>query len=110
MSKENPTPQEQLFLQLVTSYSAGAWISMGKMKNPVSDKLEPNPKQAAFSIEMLEMLQERFTASLAEWEAEYLSKVISDLKLNYVTETNRGEAFGQSAETEGEASQTNSEE
>ena len=88
MSKEQPTKNEYLFVQLISSYSTGAWIGMGKMKNPVSDEIQRNLKQAQFSIDMLEMLNERIV-DLADWEAEYLSKTIDELQMNYVFESNR---------------------
>ncbi len=88
MSKEQPTKNEYLFMQLISSYSTGAWIGMGKMKNPVSDKIQRNLKQAQFSIDMLEMLNERIV-DLADWETEYLSKTIDELKMNFVFESNR---------------------
>ncbi len=98
MSKEQPTKNEQLFLQLVTSYSAGAWIGLGKMKNPVTDTFEPNRKQAAFSIDMLVMLRERLADNLADWEVEYLNKVIDDLKMSYVTGPDQDVPAGGSAD------------
>ncbi len=88
MSKDQPTKSEQLFLQLISSYSAGAWIGLGKMKNPVSEQIQRNLKQAQFSIDMLEMLNERIV-DLANWETEYLSKTINELKMNYVFESNQ---------------------
>ena len=88
MSKEQPNKNEQLFMQLISSYSAGAWIGMGKMKNPVSDQVQRNLKQAQFSINMLEMLNERIV-DLSNWETEYLTKTINELKMNYVFESNR---------------------
>lgn len=88
MSKEQPTKSEYLFMQLISSYSTGAWIGMGKMKNPVSDEIQRNLKQAQFSIDMLEMLNERIV-DLADWEAEYLSKTIDELQMNYVFESDQ---------------------
>lgn len=88
MSKEQPTKNEYLFMQLISSYSTGAWIGMGKMKNPVSDEIQRNLKQAQFSIDMLEMLNERIV-DLADWEAEYLSKTIDELQMNYVFESDQ---------------------
>ncbi len=97
MSQEQPTQNENLFLQLITSYSAGAWIGMGKMKNPVTNESQRNLKQAQFSIDMLEMLGARFSTNLADWEAEYLAKTLHDLKMNFIAESDKGDTAEPSA-------------
>ncbi len=96
MSKEEPTKNEHLFLQLISSYSTGAWIGLGKMKNPVTGEIQRNLQQAQFSIDMLEMLSERVT-DIAEWELEYLKKALHELRMNYVVESEKDETIVESA-------------
>ncbi|MFH1853654.1 MAG: DUF1844 domain-containing protein [Candidatus Neomarinimicrobiota bacterium] len=103
MSKEQPTSEEQLFFQLVSSYATGAWIGLGKMKNPVTDKMERNLKQATFSIDMLEMLHQRFGATLAEWENDYLSRAVSELKSIYISESAKDNTTTAEADDAGNA-------
>ncbi|NQU27557.1 MAG: DUF1844 domain-containing protein [Candidatus Marinimicrobia bacterium] len=95
MSKEEPTKNEHLFLQLISSYSTGAWIGLGKMKNPVTGEIQLNLQQAQFSIDMLEMISERIT-TLADWESEYLAKALHELKMNYVVESEKDETIAES--------------
>ena len=40
MSQENPSKDEQSFMYLVGTFQSSAWIAMGKMKNPMTDKVE----------------------------------------------------------------------
>ncbi len=91
MSKDQPTPEEQLFLQLVSSLATGTWIAMGKLANPATGKVERNLEQAAYSLDTLDMLAKRMTGNLADWEESYLSQVLVDLKMNYLEEQQKGE-------------------
>lgn len=91
MSKEQPTPEEQLFLQLVSSLATGTWIAMGKLANPATGKIERNLQQATYSLDTLDMLAKRMTGNLADWEESYLSQVLTDLKMNYLDEQKKGE-------------------
>ena len=50
------TQSDQLFIQLLYIFHASAKQSMGKLKNPVTDKVERDLAQANQSIEMIEML------------------------------------------------------
>ncbi len=91
MSKDQPTPEEQLFLQLVSSLATGTWIAMGKLANPATGKIERNLQQAVYSLDTLDMLAKRMTGNLADWEDSYLAKVLVDLKMNYLEEQQKGE-------------------
>ncbi len=91
MSKDQPTPEEQLFLQLVSSLATGTWIAMGKLVNPASGKVERNLQQATYSLDTLDMLAKRMKGNLADWEESYLSRVLTDLKMNYLDEQRKGE-------------------
>lgn len=91
MSKDQPTPEEQLFLQLVSSMATGTWIAMGKLANPVTGKIERNLAQATYSLDTLDMLAKRMTGNLADWEEAYLSQVLTELKMNYLDEQQKGE-------------------
>ncbi len=42
---------EMMFVQLVSMFQAAALQQMGKIKNPVSDKVERNMEQAQLSID-----------------------------------------------------------
>ena len=78
----------QLFITLISSLSSQAWIQMGKMKNPVSDKIEKNLDAASMSIDMLAMIQEKTKNNLDEYESKLLNQSLKDLKMNFVFEKN----------------------
>jgi hypothetical protein len=82
---------EALFITLVQQYQMQAWISLGKLKNPTTDKMEKNLELARLSIDMLEMLQTKTKGNLSEDESRVMNQTLSDLKLNYVSESGERE-------------------
>ncbi len=87
-NSENNT-QDPLFAHLVTTFTQSAWVSLGKLKNPVTDKLERNLEQASYYIDLLDMLQRKMEGNLSEWETQFLVHSVSELKLNYIEEKNK---------------------
>ena len=87
MDKNNSN--ELLFMQLVMQNQQLAMMSMGKLKNPVSDKIERNLEFAKMAIDTLDMLAVKTKGNLSEYEEKFLIEVIKDLKLNYVDEANK---------------------
>jgi hypothetical protein len=76
----------QLLMYLVSSFEMTALQQMGKLKDPMLDKLERNLQAAQFSIELLDMLKEKTKGNLQSDEQRYLDNVLAQLKLNYVDE------------------------
>ena len=91
MTLESKLTEQQLFDQLISSLVHSAWVYLGKIKNPMNDKLEKNVEQASVQIDMLDMLFKRMTGNLSEEEDKYLGHVIHELKINFVEENNRPE-------------------
>ena len=75
-----------MFMQLVLTFQTAAWQQMGKMKNPLTDKVEKDLNQARFSIDMLEMIRAKTKGNLSEPEQQIINRAVSDLQLNYVAE------------------------
>lgn len=86
-----------LFIQLVLQFQTSAMIGMGKLKNPISDKVEVNLDQAKISIDMLDMIKTKMKGNLSEEEDRFITTVIRDLKLNYVDEVNKKQTKTQKA-------------
>ena len=86
MAEEQLKKEDQLFIHLVNTFVQSAWISLGKVKNPVSDSLERNMEQATYYIDLLDMLQTKMKGNLSEWEEQYIIHSLSELKLNYIDE------------------------
>ena len=76
MTLESKLTEQQLFDQLISSLVHSAWVYLGKIKNPMNDKLEKNVDQASVQIDMLDMLFKRMTGNLSEEEDKYLGHVI----------------------------------
>ena len=91
MTLESKLTERQLFDQLISSLVHSAWVYLGKVKNPMNDKLEKNIDQASIQIDMLDMLFKRMTGNLSEEEDQYLSHIIRELKMNFVEEKNNPE-------------------
>ena len=94
MNKNNSN--ELLFMQLVIQNQQLAMMSMGKLKNPVSDKIDRNLEFAKMSIDTLDMIAVKTKGNLSEYEEKFLTEVIKDLKLNYVDEVSKDQKTGKS--------------
>ena len=91
MALDSKLTEQQLFDQLISSLVHSAWVYLGKIKNPMNDKLDKNLEQASVQIDMLDMLFKRMTGNLSEDEDKYLSHIIRELKMNFVEEKNKPE-------------------
>jgi hypothetical protein len=83
--KEN----DQLFIQLLYVFHTSAMQSMGKLKNPFSDKIERDLVQAKQSIDMLEMMKEKTKGNLSDELSRILDGFLTELRLNFVDESNK---------------------
>jgi hypothetical protein len=81
--------QQILFTQLVLMFHAAAIQQMGKLKNPITDKIERDLGAAQGSIDLLDMLKEKTQGNLTPEENRLLGEVLKELKLNYVDELNK---------------------
>ena len=91
MPLESKFTEEQLFDNLISSLVHTVWISLGKIKNPMTDKIERNLFAASMNIDMLDMLYKRMDGNLSEQEETYVSRVLSELKMNYIEEKKIGD-------------------
>ena len=81
--------QNILFMQLIIQNQQIAMMAMGKIKNPVTDKIDRNLEHAKLYIDTLDMLQVKTIGNLSEYEEKFLVETIKELKLNYVDETDK---------------------
>lgn len=79
----------QLFFSLVYSFQMQTMMHLGKLKNPVSDKVEKDLQAAQATIDLIEMLAEKTKGNLADEEKRFIESALSDLKLNYVEESSK---------------------
>lgn len=88
---ETENKLDQLFLNLVLSLHSAAMQQMGKLKNPMTDKVERNLEQAELSIDMLDMIKKKTEGNLSEEENKFLKQMLNELKMNFMDEKNKGE-------------------
>ena len=86
MNKEILSKKEQLFMYLVGTFQSSAWIALGKIKNPMTEKSKVNIEQASFYIDLLDMMQEKMKDNLTDYEEQMLINTVSELKLNLIDE------------------------
>ncbi|MBM4157701.1 MAG: DUF1844 domain-containing protein [Ignavibacteria bacterium] len=79
----------ELFISLIYSFQMQTMMALGKLKNPITEKVETDLQTAQTTIDMLEMIQEKTKNNLSEEESKFLETIIANLKLNYVDEVNK---------------------
>ena len=75
----------QLFMGLCTSLVTQTWMQLGKIKNPMTDKIDIDLEAASLTIDMLSMLKEKTSGNTSEDEEKILSQSINELKMNYIS-------------------------
>jgi len=76
--------EENLFSYVVDTFRSSASISLGKIKNPVTKKIDINLEQAEYYLDILSMLQKRTKNNLTEYEEQMLINIVSELKMNFI--------------------------
>ena len=92
MSDATPSRQAALFLQLVLGLQQSAMMSLGKLMNPITRKIDRNLDAARDAIDTLAALESRTEGRLEPDEARVLRQVLSELRMNYVDEIKKGAA------------------
>lgn len=82
---------EMLFIQVVSMFQIAALQHMGKLPNPVTNKVERDLEQARISVDILGMLKEKTKGNLSENEEEFLGKVVFESQMNYLDELKKPE-------------------
>jgi hypothetical protein len=75
-----------LFANLVMMFHSATMQHLGKIKNPITDKIERDLEQAQLTIDLLDMLCSKTKGNLSDEENKFLSNVLRELKLNYIDE------------------------
>ncbi len=78
--------KELHFTSLVYTLHESAMLGMGKIINPITQKIERNLLQAKSAIDILEMLKEKTKSNLNDREEKMLEGTLHELRLNYLEE------------------------
>jgi len=76
--------QEKLYAYLIGTFQTSALISLGIMKNPMSNQTAQNLDQASYYINLLEMLKDKTKGNTTEYEEQMLINTLSDLKIKMI--------------------------
>ena len=71
-------------MYLVGTFQSSAWIALGKIENPMTEKIKVNTDQASFYIDLLDLMQEKMRDNLTDYEEQMLINTVSELKLNLI--------------------------
>ena len=74
----------QLFMGLCTSLVSQGWMQLGKIKNPMTDKIDIDLNAASLTIDMLSMLKEKTKGNISDDECKILDQSINELRMNYI--------------------------
>jgi hypothetical protein len=86
---ETPDKHSMMFARLVLMLHAAAMQYLGKLKNPITDKIERDLAAAQGMIDTLDMLEKRTKGNLSQDEARMLGQMLQELRLNYVDEVQK---------------------
>jgi hypothetical protein len=81
-----PSRAAALFLQLVLGLQQAGMVSLGKLMNPMSRKIETNLEAARDTIDTLAAIEARTRGNLEPDEERVLRQALTDLRMNYVDE------------------------
>lgn len=81
--------EDQLFTQLLSVFYSSAMMALGKLKNPATDKIERNLEQAKISIDILELIKDKTKNNLTDSQKRMVEGLLTDLRLNFVDESNK---------------------
>ena len=84
MQKTFLDKDENLFSYVVDTFRSSANISLGKIKNPVTNKIDVNLVQAEYYLDVLSMLQKKTKNNLTEYEEQMLINTVSELRMNFI--------------------------
>jgi hypothetical protein len=78
-----PLPKPD-FAMFVTGLATQALIHLGEMAHPVTKKREKNLEEAKYTIDLLEMIEEKTKGNLTPEEKRYLDQILYDLRMRFV--------------------------
>lgn len=74
---------EASFLQFISGMAAQTLMHLGVIENPISGKCDLDMINAKYSIELLEILQQKTAGNLTKEEEDYFNVAMDDLKVRY---------------------------
>jgi hypothetical protein len=87
MADEERPPQQIDFTTFCISLGSSAFVHLGEVPHPETQKSETNLALAKQTIDILGMLQEKTRGNLSPEEDKLVEHLLMDLRLRYVQKT-----------------------
>jgi hypothetical protein len=87
MDEHSMQNSEALFMGLISMLSQGVMLHLGKIADPITQKVEKNMEAAKGTIDLILALKEKTKGNLNAQEERFLNNMITNLQLNYVEES-----------------------
>ena len=82
-SERPPLPEPSL-KTFVSGLAGQVLINLGLFENPMTGRKEANLEQAKYSIDLLQILQDKMRGNLTDEEEKLMSTILYDLRTRYV--------------------------
>lgn len=89
MTEKEKNLYDALFVQLILQFQTSAMVGLGKLPNPITQKIEKDLEAAKLSIDMIDMIKVKTKGNLSDEEERLITQISKDLKLNYVDELDK---------------------
>ena len=83
-ASETTGPAESEFLGFISTLAMQAMIAMGEIAHPQTGQLEPDPPQARYLIDIVQMLSDKSKGNLSPEETQELKTLLYELRLKFV--------------------------
>ena len=88
-AKPDPKPEraplpEPSLKTFVSGLAGQVLINLGLFDNPLTGKRQVDLEQAKYSIDLLQILQDKMRGNLTDEEAKLMSAILYDLRMRYV--------------------------
>ena len=82
-SERAPLPEPSL-KTFVSGLAGQVLINLGLFDNPITGKRQVDLEQAKYSIDLLQILQDKMKGNLTDEEDKLMSAILYDLRMRYV--------------------------
>ena len=83
-SDESPPLPEPSLKTFLSGIAGQVLINLGLAENPATGKREADLAQAKYSIDLLDILNEKMRGNLTEEEQKLMNVILYDLRMRYV--------------------------
>lgn len=84
MEENNSTLPEVTFSTFILSLASSTLMHLGEVPNPETGKKEKNIVLAKHSVDLLNMLSDKFSNGLSKDEKKLLQDVLYEVKIKYI--------------------------